>query len=105
MEVLGTSRTIFRVDILDYVLKRETEKQPLKTDGFSVGENALMTIEIIRKRSGGRNLRRGININQVCNFMQIQTTFTLELTHTRTNMSSTACTGGTFSVVLIKKDI
>lgn len=39
LEVLGTPRTIFRVDILDYALNRETEKQPLKTVGFSVGEN------------------------------------------------------------------
>lgn len=49
MEVLGAPHTIFRVDILDYVLNRETEKQPLKTVGFSVGENVWMTIDIIRK--------------------------------------------------------
>lgn len=69
MEVLGAPHTIFRVDILDYVLNRETEKQPLKTVGSSVGENVLMTIEIIRKRSGGRNLRQGININQVWDYV------------------------------------
>lgn len=69
VEVLGAPHTIFRVDILDYVLNRETEKQPLKTVGSSVGENVLMTIEIIRKRSGGRNLRQGININQVWDYV------------------------------------
>lgn len=69
LEALGTPRTIFRVDILDFVLKPEAVKQPMKTDGFSVGENVLMAIDIIRKKSGGRNLRRGKNINKVCDYV------------------------------------